>query len=122
MEISNSVGQTAQFASISSTNNKPNSLAKDAVRAVAPETEPKQSSNTPAQQSIIIDEQAVALYKESQQSPVSNSSSSSSNAFSSANQDQPSAKNATAVASYQAVGDLAKRESVQQLFGVDLFA
>mgnify|MGYP000636146803 CR=1 FL=1 len=41
---------------------------------------------------------------------------------SSASQDQPSAKNETAVANYQAVGNLAQRESVQKLFGVDLFA
>ena len=121
MEISNSVGQAAQFGSIQSTNNKPNSVAKESVRPVVPKTEPEQSSNTPVQPSIVIDEQAVALYKESQQSPV-NSSPSSSNAFSSASQDKPSAQNETAVASYQAVGDLAKRESVQQLFGVDLFA
>lgn len=115
MEISNSIGQAAQFGSIQSTNNKPNSIAKDSVRPVAPEKEPEQPSNTQAQQNIIIDEQAVALYKESQP-PTSK------NTFSSASQDQPSAKNETAIASYQAVGDLANRESVQQLFGVDLFA
>ena len=116
MEISNSVGQAAQFGSVSSTNNKPNSIAKDSVRPVVPEAEPEQSSNTQAQQSIIIDEQAVALYKESQQPPTNKST------FSSASPDQPSVKNETAVASYQAVGDLANRESVQKLFGVDLFA
>lgn len=36
--------------------------------------------------------------------------------------DQPSEQNKTAVSAYQSVGSQEKRESVQQVFGVDLFA
>jgi len=85
------------------------------------QVEQEKSSKKQEAPSIVIDEQAIALYQESQASLSTQAQPKNEN-FSSANQDQPSAKNETAVASYQAVGNLAQRESVQQLFGVDLFA
>lgn len=36
--------------------------------------------------------------------------------------DQPSEQNLSAVATYQSVGNIAQRESVKDVFGVDLFA
>lgn len=113
MNISNAVGQTPTFA----VNNKTNTLAKssestvDRVTKVDSEQPPKKQ----AKPSIVYDEQAIALF-EQQKPPTANAS------FSSTEQDQPSTHNETAVASYQAVNNLAKRESVQQLFGVDVFA
>lgn len=107
--------------------NTPSAPIKNSVRSAESVSELEQSqssSKSTTQQtvpSIVIDEQAVALYQQSQlsaQLPVQSKYESAS----SASQDQPSAKNETAIASYQAVDNLAKRESVQQLFGVDLFA
>ncbi len=106
----------------SGVNNKLNTPIKESVRSADPaEVEQEQSSNKQAKSSIIIDEQAIALFEQSQSSaPIQ--AQSNKDSFSSAGQDQPSAKNETAVASYQTVGNLAQRESVQQMFGVDLFA
>jgi len=127
MQISNSINSPLT-SGVSNTHSAP---IKNSVRPAesASEIEQNQSSNklsskSATQQtvpSIVIDEQAVALYQQSQlsaQTPVQSKQA----GVSSASQDQPSSKNETAVASYQAVGNLAKRESVQQLFGVDLFA
>jgi len=123
MNISSSVGQTAMFGQLPTSNvsNKLNTPIKDSVRAVVSETEQEQASNKQVTPSIVIDEQAIALFEQSKASLSSNAQSSNGSVFS-ANQDQPSAKNETAVASYQAVGNLAQRESVQKLLGVDLFA
>lgn len=83
-------------------------------------SEQEQSSSSQEKQSIVIDEQAIALFKEGHDLQSNKDDAFFNRSF--ASQDQPSAKNETAVASYQAVGNLAQRESVQQLFGVDLFA
>lgn len=128
MQISSSVGQPKAFGpqSTSTLNNKPNTPIKDSVRSVAPEIEKEQASSKQATPSIVVDEQAIALFEQNQALASNQPSQSSNNAFSfdksSVSQDQPSAKNETAVASYQAVGNLAQRESVQKAFGVDLFA
>ncbi len=102
----------------SGVNNKPTTPIKNSVHTSEPisEVDQEQSSNKQKATSIVIDEQAIALFEENQASQSSKKSAS----FTS--QDQPSAQNETAVASYQAVGNLAQRESVQKLLGVDLFA
>jgi hypothetical protein len=121
MNISSSVGQL----STSNVGANPNALTKNSVRPVEPavvsETEQEQSSNRQATPSIVIDEQAIAQYQQSQTS-FSSQEQSNKDSSTSTSQDQLSAKNETAVANYQAVGNLAERESVQKLFGVDLFA
>lgn len=133
MNISSSVGQTAKFGQGPTANvgtNHPNAPIKKSVRSVDPaaisEFEQAQSSKKQATSSIVIDEQAIALFEQNQveqnQASLSTHPQASKERFSSAGQDQPSAKNETAVANYQAVGNLAQRESVQKLFGVDLFA
>ena len=127
MNISSSVGQAAMFGQLSTSNvsANPTTPLKSEVRkgeALVSDIEKDQPSNKQAKPSIVIDEQAIALFEQNkfEQSQVSEQSREQNT--SSASQDQPSAKNETAVASYQAVGDLAQRESVQKLFGVDLFA
>jgi hypothetical protein len=119
MQISNS-HTTPLTSGIS---NKPSAPIKNSVQSAesVTEIEKDQPSNKQTIPSIVIDEQAISLYEQSQESASSQTQPNKED-FSSASQDQPSAKNETAVASYQAVGNLAKRESVQQLFGVDLFA
>lgn len=126
-------------------NNKPTTPIKHSQRSGEPVAETaakikqEQPSSKQAKASIVANEQAIALFEKNQveqnqleQSQASqlvqahqdknNASFDDSFNESSANKDQPSAKNETAVASYQAVGNLAQRESVQQLFGVDVFA
>jgi len=138
MNISNSYSSVLPAG----VNNKPTTAIKNSQRLAEPvaEIEQKQSSSKQAKANIVIDEQAIALFEQNQveknqaeQSQVEQNQfavstqaqpnkDSSSFKESSASQDQPSAKNETAVASYQAVGNLAQRESVQQLFGVDVYA
>jgi len=128
MNISNSLSSVLP----SGVNNKPTTPIKNSQRLAEPvaEIEQKKSSNKQAKASIVIDEQAIALFEQNQaeqnQFAVSTQTQpnkdNSSFKESSASQDQPPAKNETAVASYQAVGNLAQRESVQQLFGVDVYA
>lgn len=117
MQISNSFGQTTPLGSSSrpDVGNKFSADAKKSVPVIDPNEDKQQSANNQSKP-IVLDEQAIALFQENQKSQ------SNSKEFSSAGQDQPLAKNETAVASYQAIDNLAQRESVQELFGVDLFA
>ncbi|MCW8832986.1 MAG: hypothetical protein OQK09_01660 [Colwellia sp.] len=123
MQISSSVGQSTSVTPLSTTaqNNKLNTDTKYSVRPISPDVEQQQSSKKPAQANIVINEQALELYEKNQASQLAQAQLNADN-VASTSQDQPSAKNETAVASYQAVGNLAQRESVQALFGVDLFA
>lgn len=126
MNISSSVGQS----STSSVNANPNAPIKNSVRSVEPvvgsEIEQAQSSNKQAKPSFVIDEQAIALFEKNQaeqsQASIATKAQTRNDSYYSENQDQPLAKSEMAVANYQAVGNLAQRESVQKLFGVDLFA
>lgn len=124
-------------ASLSSgINNKPTTPIKhsqrsgESVAETTAEIKQVQPSSKQTKASIVVNEQAIALFEKNQveqnQAFQSAQAQLNKNDFSfndsSANKDQPSAKNEIAVASYQAVGNLAQRESVQQLFGVDVFA
>tara|TARA_R110001592_G_scaffold1774_8_gene10498 strand:+ start:158 stop:565 length:408 start_codon:yes stop_codon:yes gene_type:complete len=135
MNISSSVGPAAIFGQLSTSNvsNKLNTPIKESTRSAdankVEQASNKQASNKQTTSSIVIDEQAIALLEQSQYSALTQAQLSSQlsskigeESPSSASRDQPSAKNDMAVANYQAVGNLAQRESVQKLFGVDLFA
>lgn len=119
MNVSSPVGQSLRFGPLSTSNvtGKPTAPVKNS--ATSPEQQKhstvEQSLNSQAQSGIVIDDKAIALFQQQQ----AKSTNDYSNAL---NQDQPSSKNETAVASYQAIDNLAQRESVQQMFGVDLFA
>ena len=108
----------------SGVNNKPNAPIKESGRSAdrVAEINQDKSSNQQAKPNVVIDEQAIAFFEQNQLIQSQSSKENFSFDDSSTSQDQPSAKNETAVASYQAVGNLAQRESVQQLFGVDLYA
>lgn len=123
MNLSSVNGQTAMFGQISTTKagNKPNMPIKESERTAVSNKTQEEASNKQTTPSIVIDEQAIVSFKENQ-ALQSTFVQTKNETFSSANQDQPSIKNATAVANYQAVGNLAQRESVQKLFGVDIFA
>lgn len=121
MNISNLSSQNSVFG----LNNQTNTSRKPLVRSVEPDiskTEQEKSLNKQAGNGIVADQQAIALFEKKQLEANTTKFNSSNNSFSAADKDKPSPKNETAVASYQAVGNLAQRESVQQLFGVDVFA
>jgi len=130
MHISSTAAQAFRFEQLSKStlNNQQNSVPKSTEFAVGSATDKKQQAAAlkdnqvandlagQASKSLAINEQAVALFEQSKQSQSSQTQ------FSATSQDKPSAHNETAVASYQTIGNLAQRESVQQLLGVDLFA
>lgn len=69
-----------------------------------------------------VDPQALALVeKEYQNNQVTNFTSSASTNNNTA-YDNPSEQNQTAISTYQGVGNLAQKESIKQLFGIDLYA
>ncbi len=124
MNIPNSVGPTSAYGKLSTANisDKLNTPIKESVHSAdASKVEQEQSSNKQTTPNFVIDEQAIALFKESQ-TAQSSLAQKNDDEHSFTNQDQFSSKNETAVASYQSVSNLAKRESVQKIFGVDLFA
>ncbi|MDG1750235.1 MAG: hypothetical protein P8I03_00990 [Thalassotalea sp.] len=71
-----------------------------------------------------IDPEAIALVEQNQQlNAESNVQQQSQSTYSkSADYDQPSQQNKTAVSAYQSVDGIAQRDSIQQTFGVDLYA
>lgn len=119
------ISSTSSQNSIFGLTNQTNTSIKPLVRSVDPvtsKTEQEKLGNKQAQQGIIADQQAIALFEKNQFEANAAKFTASSSSFSATDKDKPSPKNETAVASYQAVGNLAQRESVQQLFGVDVFA
>lgn len=75
-------------------------------------------------QRLNIDPEAIALVEQSQQLSAEANVQQQSKPRQSqqAGYDQPSQQNITAVSTYQSVGDIAQRDSIQQAFGVDLYA
>ncbi|PHR85370.1 MAG: hypothetical protein COA59_03195 [Colwellia sp.] len=122
MNISSASSQNSTFA----LTNQTNISRKSSVRSVEPAgvstTEQEKLLNKQANQAIVADPRAIALFEKNQFEANAAKSIVSSSTFSTTDKDKPSPKNETAVASYQAIGNLAQRESIQQLFGVDLFA
>jgi len=123
MQISNSFSSPLT----SGVSNNPNGPIKNSVHSAEPVSQvtPEQSSNKQTKPIIALDEQTMALVKQKQavlsaQSPLDNEDFAVDNTF--ASQDRPLTKNEIAVANYHAIDNLAQRESVQQLFGVDVFA
>jgi glycerol kinase len=120
------ISSTSSQNSIFGLANQPNTSRKPLVLSVDPvlsATEQEKLVNKQANQGIIADQQAIALFEKNQfEANAAKSSVGSSTFAAAADKDKPSPRNASAVASYQAVGNLAQRESVQQLFGVDFFA
>ena len=122
MNISSASSQNSTFA----LTNQTNISRKSSVRSVEPAgvstTEQEKLLNKQANQAIVADPRAIALFEKNQFEANAAKSIVSSSTFSTTDKDKPSPKNETAVASYQAIGNLAQRESIQQLFGIDLFA
>lgn len=88
--------------------------------------EKKVESNTSNQEQSRLDvnDNAIALVKEqySAQASTGNSTQNNSNQSRFSQYDQPSKQNQTAVAAYSTVDNLAQRENIKDVFGVNLFA
>lgn len=90
----------------------------------------KQSQNTTQNKQaerLDIDSDAIALVEQNQQSQQLSAQNNvqqqdQSRQSYQAGYDQPSQQNITAVSAYQSVGGIAERDSIQQAFGVDLYA
>jgi len=90
----------------------------------------RESANTSARQERFdVDQQSLALVEQEQQRrasqqnlPQQSSRDTETIERSQTVYDQPSQQNLSAVSAYQSVGDLAQRASIQQTFGVDLYA
>ena len=123
MNISSTNNAPSIFGQVSTANvsTKPTVSIKAPVRPADTNKAQEQLPNKHATPNIVIDEQAIVQYKSNQASQLANSQPRNETSFS-ASHDQPSAKNETAIAQYQAIGNLSARESVQKLFGVDLMA
>lgn len=122
MNIPNSVGSTSAYGKLSTANisHKQNTSINESRDSTDPsKVEQETSSNKQATPNFVIDEQAIALFKENQTlQPSLTQKNDDKHSFA----NQVSSNNETAVASYQSVNNLAQRESVQKIFGVDLFA
>lgn len=89
-----------------------------------------QQANIPKQERFDVDEQALILVEKeygpqsynSQNDASQSNDGQQANSQSSTNYDAPSKQNQTAVAAYQSVDNQDKKDTVQQLFGVDLYA
>lgn len=122
MNISSASSQNSIFGLTNQTNTSKKPLVRSVDPVVVSNTEQKKLLNKQANQGVVADQQAIALFEKNQFEANAAKSTLDSSSFSATDQDKPSPKNQTAVASYQAIGNLAQRESVQQLFGVDIFA
>lgn len=121
------ISSTSNQNSIFGLSNQISTSKKSLVRSIDPvsvKSAQEKALNNQANQSqgVVADEQAIALFEQNQLEASAAKSTANNNAFIPADKDEPLTKNESAVASYQAVGNLAQRESVQQLFGVDIFA
>lgn len=122
MNISSASSQNSIFGLTNHTNTSKKPLVRSAEPVAVSKPEQDKLSSKQANQGIVTDQQAIALFEKNQLEANAAKSTLTNNSFAATNQDKPSPKNETAVASYQTIGNLAQRESVQQLFGVDIFA
>jgi hypothetical protein len=124
MNISSTSSQNSIFGltnqtNTSSTSRKPLVSSVDPVVVSAKEQDKLLKKE--ASQGVVVDQQAIALFEKNQLEANETKSSETNGTFA-ADKDKPSSKNEIAVANYQAIDNLAERESVQRLFGVDVFA
>ena len=135
MQVNNSVNLTSQPAiglgknsSVPAQEQRTKALAREALSSEESQSQ-KSPSDINTRQRLDIDEQAMALIERqplppydsrnsSQQSSQQNYQQTSTNS----GYDTPSSQNKLAVAAYQSVDAIAQRDSIQQIFGVDLFA
>lgn len=89
---------------------------REALKRAEKENEEASQKPSQPQTRFDVDEASLAL------ALSVNENTSNKNPKSSVGYDEPSNENLTAVSAYQNVDNLAKRESVRDVFGIDLFA
>lgn len=131
MQVNNSVNLASQAAiargnstSVPAQEQRTRALARESLSNEENQTQ-KSQSEIDTRQRLDIDEQAIALIEREPlpgyNSSDSQQSSSQQNSYN-GGYDSPSTQNQSAVAAYQSVDAIAQRDSIQQIFGVDLFA
>lgn len=111
--------------SVQAQEQRANVSAREIQRAEESKSQ-KSQSDIDTRQRLDIDEQAIALIEREQSSPFGNTSvneqqGSQKNSYNNV-YDAPSNQNKLAVAAYQSVDNIAARDNIEQVFGVDLFA
>lgn len=104
MQIDNSANNAALFQAIGQQNSA--TSGQNATRRPALEQNKEEASNRP--QRIEFDRRVVAQLDQERQSTTG--------------YDAPPSKNRLAIAAYEGVTNLERRDNVKQVFGVDLFA
>ena len=113
MHINSTTSFTPKAPAALSVDNKATLSQQRDRLVVQQEKTQSQEQNRNSQKSNRFDVDLSALILVEQTAPSSSKD---------AGYDQPSSQNRTAVSAYKQVDNLAQRENVQQLFGVDLFA
>jgi hypothetical protein len=131
MQVNNSVNLTSQPAiglgknlSVPAQELGTKVLAREALSSEESQSQ-KSASDINTRQRLDIDEQAMALIERQPLPPYDSRNSSQQNyqqTSTNSGYDTPSSQNQLAVAAYQSVDAIAQRDSIQQIFGVDLFA
>jgi hypothetical protein len=139
MQVNNSVNLTSQPAiglgknsSVPAQEQRTKALARESLSSEESQSQ-KSPSDINTRQRLDIDEQAMALIERqplsaydsgnsSQQSPQQSPQQNYQQTSTNSGYDTPSSQNKLAVAAYQSVDAIAQRDSIQQIFGVDLFA
>lgn len=130
MQVYNSANLVSQ-APIALGNNSSVQAQEQRARVTARETlsseesqNQKSQTDVETRQRLDIDEQAIALIERELPSAYGKNNSQQSNQQNSFNSayDSPSNQNKLAVATYQSVDNIAQRDNIEQVFGVDLFA
>jgi hypothetical protein len=135
MQVNNSVNLTSQPAiglgknlSVPAQEQRTKVLAREALSSEESQSQ-KSASDINTRQRLDIDEQAMALIErqplppyDSLNSPQQSSQQNYQQTSTNSGYDTPSSQNKLAVAAYQSVDAIAQRDSIQQIFGVDLFA
>jgi len=109
MNITNTTSLSSNVQALSNKTSAKNQQAK----TVAPNEKQLVAEKSP--QRIENNKKAIALLEKQ------NTQNSLKNSANKVNTDQPSAQNLTAISAYQSVNNLAQRESIQNMLGVDLF-
>ncbi|MGL1958149.1 MAG: hypothetical protein OCD00_12620 [Colwellia sp.] len=110
-------------------NQSKGAVKHEQIKLVEPVSRDGKQANTssePKVQRFDVDESAIAFFENNQltknDTAQSNTQTNTQSTFAQTASDHISSQNKTAVSAYKTVNNLAQRESVQQLFGVDLFA
>lgn len=135
MQINNSINLTPQAtaalgknSSVPAQEQRTKALAREALSNEESQSQ-KSQPDIDTRQRLDIDEQAIALIEreqlqwyDSRNNAQPNSTQDNQQNSTNSRYDAPPSQNKLAVAAYQSIDTIAQRDSIQQIFGVDLFA